>query len=210
MKKKTALMMAAVLVLGLTACGKTVGDMDLEAGQSAIYIQEAGVVSYAVSETFDRDYYDKDDLEDKVKAEVEAYNNDSKASVSDALVLDTFKVKKDTATLVLEFATTYDFLTYVKDYNKIAEDQFYIGTIADNSACKIKGDFISPDQQKTSTGKEIKQMTDAYILIVNEEYRVQVDGTIHYISDNCKIDDNGIITTAKAEDGTSYIVYDND
>lgn len=210
MKKVTALFMTVILAFGLTACGNTVGDIDLEADQSAIYIQEDGVVSYAVSETFDKEYYDKDDLESKVDEEVSAYNSGSKASVSDAISVDKFKVKSDVATLVLEFATTYDFLTYVQDYNRIADDQFYIGAISDNSDCEIKGTFVSPDNKETAKGKEIKTKTDVEILIVNEQYKVQIDGTVQYISENCTIDEDGIITTAKADDGTSYIVYNID
>lgn len=210
MKKMTAVVMTIVLALGLTACGKTVGNMDLEAGQSAIYIQEDGIVSYAVSEKFDKDYYDKDALEDKIKKEVADYNGGSKASVSDAISVDQFQVKNDVATLVLEFTTDYDFLSYVMDYNRTASDQFYIGTISDNSECKIEGEFVTPDKKKAITNKEIKAMKDANILIVNEQYKVQVDGTVQYMSDNCKVDKDGIITTATAEDGTSYIVYNND
>ena len=62
MKRIMAMLMSVVLTLGLTACGHTVGDVDLESGQSAIYIQKDGMVSYAVSESFDKDYYDKDEL----------------------------------------------------------------------------------------------------------------------------------------------------
>ena len=62
MKKIMAMLMSVVLTLGLTACGHTVGDVDLESGQSAVYIQKDGMVSYAVSESFDKDYYDKDEL----------------------------------------------------------------------------------------------------------------------------------------------------
>ena len=56
MKRIMAMLMSVVLTLGLTACGHTVGDVDLESGQSAIYIQKDGMVSYAVSESFDKDY----------------------------------------------------------------------------------------------------------------------------------------------------------
>ena len=62
MKRIMAMLMSVVLTLGLTACGHTVGDVDLESGQSAVYIQKDGMVSYAVSESFDKDYYDKDEL----------------------------------------------------------------------------------------------------------------------------------------------------
>lgn len=207
MKKKIVFFMSAVLSLGLTACGNMVGDMDLEAGQSAIYIQEDGVVSYAVSEKFDKDYYDEDDLEDKIKKEVEAYNTSEGASVKDAITLDTFDVSKDTATMVLEFATNYDFLEYVVDYNKTQSDKFYIGAISGNSDCKIKGDFVSADGKETIKGKEISKMTEADILIVDEAYKVQIEGNILYTSTNCKIDEEGIVSTAKTDDGMSYIVY---
>lgn len=100
MKKIIIVVMSIVLAIGLTACGSTVGDIDLEAGQSAIYIQEDGVVSYAVSETFEQDYYDKGDLKDKIEEEVAAYNDSSEASVNDAIKIEEFDVSKDTATMV--------------------------------------------------------------------------------------------------------------
>ena len=197
----------AAMIVGLTACGNTVGDMDLEAGESGIYIQEDGIVSYAVSETFDKEYYDENDLEEKIDAEVEDYNSNGQASVSDALKVDDFDVSGDVATLVLEFATDYDLLNYFKNYNNIESDMFYIGSIENNTDCTIKGDFVSPDNEQTAKGKEIRTMTEEHILIVNEQYKVQIDGTVSYISTNCSIDEDGIVTTAKADEGTSYIVY---
>lgn len=209
MKKLTALIIAVVMMVGLTACGSTVGDITLEAEQSAIYIQEDGTVSYAVSEKFDKDYFDKGDLEEKIEEEVADYNKSSTASVADAIEINKFKVKSDVATLVLDFITTYDFLEYCKEYNRVSEKEFYIGTIADNTDVKIKGDFVSPDKEKTASKDEIKEMTEANILIVSEQYKVQIDGTVLFMSSNCEIDENGIITTAKADDGKSYIVYNN-
>lgn len=202
-----ALALTALLALGLTGCGKTIGDMDIEAGESAIYIQEDGKVSYGIAEKFDKDYYDEDSLEDAVNKEAEDYNGSGKASVKNAITVDTFKVKTDIATVVLEFATAYDFLTYVKDYNNIDSDKFYIGLISDNTDCKIKGDFVSADKKETVTEKEIKALDDANILIVNESYNVQLDEDVKYISTNCTVNEDGIITTGKSEDGLSYIVY---
>ena len=50
-------------------------------------------------------------------------------------------------------------------------------------------------------------MGDSEILILNGQYSVQIDSDIKYISDNCKVDKDGMIITAKAEDGLSYIIY---
>lgn len=209
MKRITAMVLAVVLAFGLTACGSTVGNIKLESGQSAIYIKEDGTVLYAMSEKFDKDYYDKSELKDKIENEIAGYNDSSKASVNDAMSIDEFKVKKDTATLVLNLATTYDFLNYMKDYNGVDDNKFYVGNITNNSDCKIKGDFISPDKKKTKNAKEIKDMAEADILIVNDEYKVQIEGTVLFVSDNCKIDEDGIITTPSVDEGTGYVVYNN-
>lgn len=37
--------------------------------------------------------------------------------------------------------------------------------------------------------------------------KFQIDGKVLYTSTNCTIDEDGIVTTAKADDGMSYIVY---
>lgn len=208
MKKIMAMLMSIVLTLGLAACGHTVGDIDLESGQSAIYIQKDGTVSYAVSESFDKDYYDDDELKKEIESEVKAYNESSDASVEDAITLDSFKVSKKVATLSLDFATTYDLLNYMLDKNRIDKDKFYIGTIDSNENCKISGDFVEPGKKDKIKAKTIKNMTDKNILIVDEQYKVQIDGHVLYTSENCKIDDDGFVTTAKSDDGLSYVVYE--
>ena len=202
MKRIMAMLMSVVLTLGLTACGHTVGDVDLESGQSAIYIQKDGMVSYAVSESFDKDYYDKDELKKEIEAEIKAYNASSDASVDDAITLDSFSVSKKVATLSLDFTTTYDLLNY------LLNDKVYIGTIDSNDDCKISGIFVEPGKKDKIKAKTIKSMTDSNILIVDEQYKVQVEGNVLYTSDNCKIDDDGIVTTAKSDDELSYIVYE--
>ncbi len=208
MKRIMAMLMSVVLTLGLTACGHTVGDVDLELGQSAIYIQKDGMVSYAVSESFDKDYYDKDELKKEIEAEIKAYNASSDASVDDAITLDSFSVSKKVATLSLDFTTTYDLLNYMLNDNRVEKDKFYIGTIDSNDDCKISGNFVEPGKKDKIKAKTIKSMTDSNILIVDEQYKVQVEGNVLYTSDNCKIDDDGIVTTAKSDDELSYIVYE--
>ena len=208
MKRIMAMLMSVVLTLGLTACGHTVGDVDLKSGQSAIYIQKDGMVSYALSESFYKDYYDKDELKKEIEAEIKAYNASSDASVDDAITLDSFSVSKKVATLSLDFTTTYDLLNYMLNDNRVEKDKFYIGTIDSNDDCKISGNFVEPGKKDKIKAKTIKSMTDSNILIVDEQYKVQVEGNVLYTSDNCKIDDDGIVTTAKSDDELSYIVYE--
>ena len=50
-------------------------------------------------------------------------------------------------------------------------------------------------------------MTKSNIIIVNDKYKVQLDSDIKYVSENCTVNEEGIVTTAGAEQGLSYIIY---
>lgn len=206
-RKFLALSLVVTLSIGITGCGNKVGDIELEEGSNAIYIDEDGAVSYGVGESFKSDDYDKDTLEKYIEEEVSDYNSSSKASVDDAIKVDKFDISSDVAYLVLDIATVYDFNEYIQEYNKEDANSFYAGQISDRGSIKIQGKFVSPDKKKTVKASDIKTMSDSNILILNDKYTVQIGGEVKYVSDNCKIDENGMITTAKSEDGLSYIIY---
>lgn len=195
-----------VMAAGLTGCGNKVGDIELKEGTNAIYIDEDGAVTYGVGESFKSGDYDEEALENYINEEVKDYNASDAASVDNAIQVDRFDVEDKVAYLVLKMATVYDFNEYIKDYNK-EETNFFAGKIRDRGDDKIKGDFVSPDKKKKLTDSDIKEMGDSEILILNGQYSVQIDSDIKYISDNCKVDKEGMIITAKAEDGLSYIIY---
>ena len=195
-----------VMAAGLTGCGNKVGDIELKEGTNAIYIDEDGAVTYGVGESFKSGDYDEEALENYINEEVKDYNASDAASVDNAIQVDRFDVEDKVAYLVLKMATVYDFNEYIKDYNK-EETNFFAGKIRDRGDVKIKGDFVSPDKKKKLTDSDIKEMGDSEILILNGQYSVQIDSDIKYISDNCKVDKEGMIITAKAEDGLSYIIY---
>ena len=67
-----------VAVTVLTGCGKKkVGDITVGAGENAIFLEKNGKVSYAIGEAFDKDYYNKKDLKQKIKSEVKDFNKNS-------------------------------------------------------------------------------------------------------------------------------------
>lgn len=198
--------LAVAVMINLAGCGAKVGNIGMDSNKTAIYIQKDETIIYGVSESFDKGYYDKGDLKDAVKAEVEEYNASDIASSSDAIVLEKISVSKKNAIMILEFCTAYDFLSYIENYNAPADGTFYIGAIADNEDCKISGKFYEPENKKKTVAEDTIKELDANILIVNEAMEVQIDGTIQYVSENCKVKD-GIVTTASADEGLSYIIY---
>ena len=208
MRKIAVAFVTIALMVGLVGCSP-LGDIELEAGDSGIYIEDDGAISYGSCEKFDKKYYNEDQLENEIDTEVSDFNKSKYSSVDDACSINDFSANSKEARLVLDFVTTYDFKNYMINFAGFEEDGFYVGPISDNDKCPIKGTFVKPHTKKTVTAKEIKNMKDC-ILVTYTPFKVQVDGDIKYISTNCKIDDDDVVSTSKNKGELSYIVYDID
>ena len=204
MKKIIGLLLTVIMVVSLVGCG-SMGDIELEPGDNGIYINSDGSVVYGASEKFDKDYYDKDELEKQIDKEVAKFNDSDYASVEDAASAKEIDIDSDSAKVVLEFLTTYDFMNYGINFNNFDKKRFYIGAVEDNDDIVLDGDFVKVGS-KDKVGPEEVEESDGYLLVVEGPYKVQVDGDIKYYSDNCKFEDD-VITTAADEGELSYIVY---
>lgn len=212
MKKSIIKVILMIMITGtiFTGCGKSkIGDITVSAGESAIYIKEDGTLSYAICESFQEDYYDKGELKDIIKEEIDEYNAGLSASQLDSAKLEYFKEKDDVVTAIIEFKQIKDFVNYIKDYNGKGEDEIFIGDMATavEEGFKISGKFSVVENgnptEETVKGAEVKKSEDKLILL-NEQMIVQVEGSIQYISENCTIKD-GIVTVT--DDETAYIIY---
>lgn len=205
MKKIVVALLSIVMAVGLVGCGN-MGDIELEAGDTGIYIDDDGAIEYGSCEAFDKDYFDEDQLENEVDTEVADFNKSKYASVDDAASVEQFKADSKEAKLVLDFVTTYDFKNYMINYANYDANSFYIGPISQNDKCEIKGDFVKPRSKKIVKADEIKKLKDC-ILVTYTPTKVQVNGDVKYISTNCKINEDDVVTTSKNKGELSYIVY---
>ena len=101
------------------------------------------------------------------------------------------------------------FKNYMLNYAGFEPEGFYVGPISDNDKCEIKGTFKKPHSKKTVTAKEVKKMKDC-ILVTYTPFKVQVNGDIKYVSTNCKVDEDNVVSTSPNKGELSYIVYDID
>ena len=208
MRKIAVAFVTIALMVGLVGCSP-LGDIELEAGDSGIYIEDDGAISYGSCEKFDKKYYNEDQLENEIDTEVSDFNKSKYSSVDDACSVEQFKANSKEAKLVLDFVTTYDFKNYMNHYAGFQPEGFYIGPISDNNKCPIKGTFKKPHSKQTVKAKDIKKMKDC-ILVTYTPFKVQVKGDIKYVSDNCKVDEDDVVSTSPNKGELSYIVYDID
>ena len=205
MKKITLFMICIIMALSCFGCSSSnLGDISLETGETGLYIKD-GIVSYGMKESFDKDYYNKDDLEEAVNSEIEEYNSGELAGSEDAVTVSKLKIKSKEAYLVLEFASFSDYVNYVVNYEQVSEEEIFLGTLADaNETFVVDCQFVSVSDGQTVSDSDILENEEYNILIINGQTKVQIDGGAEYMSDNCSIDDE-IITTADGE--MSYIIF---
>ncbi len=208
MRKIVLGIVAIVMAMGLVGCNP-MGDIELTPGQSGIYIDDDGAISYGSCEKFDKKYYNENQLEQQIDTEVADFNKSKYSSVDDACSIEQFNANSKEANLVLDFVTTYDFKNYMLHYAGFEPEGFYVGPISDNDKCEIKGTFKKPHSKETVTAKEVKKMKDC-ILITYTPFKVQSKGDIKYISTNCKVDEDDVVSTSPNKGELSYIVYDID
>ncbi len=205
MRKIALAFVTIALMIGLVGCNP-LGDIDLNPGESGIYIEDDGAISYGSCEKFDKKYYNEDQLEKDINTEVSDFNKSKYSSVDDACSVEQFKANSKDAKLVLDFVTTYDFKNYMLNFAGFEPDGFYVGPISDNDKCPIKGDFVKPGSKKIYKAEDIKKLKDC-ILVTYTPFKVQVNGDIKYTSTNCKIDDDDVVSTSKNKGELSYVVY---
>lgn len=203
--------LTALMLFSITGCSKSkVGDIEVDAGESAIYIDAEGAVSYAICESFDKEYYDKGDLKDIIKKEIDEFNAGPSSSETDSAKLASFKNKDKKITAIIDFKTINDFVGYAKEYNGEGDNEIFIGKISDavDEKIKIAGNFTEVKDglvtDKTIKGAEVKKL-ESNIIVLKEQMIVQMESNIKYISENCTIKD-GIVTIT--DDETAYIVYE--
>ena len=166
-KKIISLLMVMTIALTFVGCDNKVGDIALEKGQTAIHISKDGKVQYGVAESFDKDYYDKKELKSTVENEVDEFNSDSDASGKDALSLKSMDVKKDVATMIMEFASTTDFGTYILKYNNIEK---YINIANETFIIDSYSKQMKNQDTVASTNKSVTEPFTVLLLGVDSEY----------------------------------------
>lgn len=191
---------AAVLlcvVCILTGCSRFSPEM------TGVSIDKKGQVTQVIRENFDKDYYDKKEMDAEISAAVKSYNDTAGGKKVKAGRLG---VKNDVAVLRVTYATARDYA----DFNNVG---FYLGDIlgAVQAGHAFKGKFaeISKGTVKEGSsvwGSQIMTGKNYKTLVIEEAMLAEVPGEIVYVSENMKVTDKS--TALLEEAGIGYILYE--
>ncbi|MCR5836386.1 MAG: hypothetical protein K6G88_07760 [Lachnospiraceae bacterium] len=207
----TAFLIMGMTMAVLSGCAKKeVGNISLKSGETGFYLQKDGTVEYEIYEKFDESYYDKKELKNKIKEELDAFNAGGSSKSLESAKLEYFGVDDEKVKVIMKFSSATDFMNYLIECNEEENATTYIGKISDAVAAGIpfKGEFteisINEPTGAVAKGKDLREM-DLNVIAIKEKMKVQLDSSIKYISDNCTIKD-GIVNINDSEQ--TIIVYE--
>ncbi len=193
MRKSVCFVLLACMISALAGCGSV-------PKESTLAIDKKGKITDTVVESFDKDFYDSEELQKEIESELAEYN---KNFAADHIAMKKFEVKDGTATLQLVF----DGSEYYEDYT---ENTLFTGTLpeAEAEGYELSGELLDADGAKTDRASlEDADQAKVLVLETDEAMQVEVPGTILAISAGGNVSVTGKKQAAVTDGGLSFIIY---
>ena len=193
MRKSVCFVLLACMISALAGCGSV-------PKESTLAIDKKGKITDTVVESFDKDFYDFEELQKEIESELAEYN---KNFAADHIAMKKFEVKDGTATLQLVF----DGSEYYEDYT---ENTLFTGTLpeAEAEGYELSGELLDADGAKTDRASlEDDDQAKVLVLETDEAMQVEVPGTILAVSAGGNVSVTGKKQAAVTDGGLSFIIY---
>ena len=192
MKKRWNLCWVLALMLLCTGCGQK-----FEPTESTIFVTSKGVVKSAIMESFDKSYYDFDELYKSVEKEVKSYCLDK---IEEVIKITSLTEGIDEVTLVMEYET-------VKDYADFNEVVLFSGTFAE----AVEEGYL-PNTLQDAEGMDaeidLERLGDLKVLVTEESVCIQTSGKIKFVSDNVTVLDKKLAKAMEAgKTHPAFVLY---
>lgn len=192
MRQGKILLISAVCAMILSGCS-----MKYSAEENAVYVNKNGEVVSAIVESFDKEYYDAEELQDMLEQSVVEYNAENGKN---SIEVDSFKLDNGVLKVIMNYLTW-------ADYSNFNEVQFFAGELSDiqgkNYGKNIS--FISRDGSETVAFETIEG--DYRVVLVEEKIVVQTAGKIAYVSENMSVEGDKLARLKEDAAGIGYIIY---
>ena len=177
MRKWKSLMLLGISAVMLGGCS-----MKFSAEEDAVYVNKKGQVLGAIVESFDKDYYDADELQGMLEQDVVEYNGENGKN---SIEVDSFKVSGGQVKVIMNYADLADI-----------QGKNYGANVT----------FTGRDGLETLTLDQIEG--DYYVILLEEKIVVQTAGKIAYVSNNVSIEGEKLARVNEDATGLAYIIYE--
>lgn len=194
-KGKALIFLASLITCLMTGCFG--GNDDLN--DTTLSISSKGEITHHIVESFDKSYYNEDELRTGINEQIEKYCNEKG---DDSLIkLKDLKILDGVATADLIFKDYSDYAAF----NEV--DLFY-GTIEEAIAADYPTDVTlkSVDDDETIGKYEFEALANNKIIVTGESLIIKTPGKIAYTTANIDVIDKSTAKMASDSVGVGYIV----
>lgn len=172
MKRILSFCLIFTTALFVAGCGSK-----FEPTESTIYVTSKDEVKSAIVESFDKAYYDFEELSEDVQKEVKSYCLDR--NNEEAVAVESLTQGEEVVSLFMNFQTA-------EDYAAFHDVLLFTGTYAEAvSAGYIPEELY--DAEGMSVGADSEELGNLKVVVTEESIAVQTHGKIKYVSDNVSI-----------------------
>lgn len=195
MKKWICIIGMLIPLLSIPGCGSS-----FEPSVSSLYVRESGALTYAVVESFEKDYYSLNEFQSMIEREVDTYNS----SYSEpAITIEQVEVKDGTLYLLMDFADA-------EVYSRYSETYCFVGTIDDALEEGRSFDMAFKDiNYEEYTTAEVTDKKENHVVVLKEEGIVELEKAVKYVSNNVEIISDHMVQVMSMDDADeyAYIIY---
>ena len=192
MRKSLGLCLVLTGALLLSGCSQK-----FEPTESTIFVTSKGVVKSAIMESFEKGYYNFEELSGEIENTVQAYCSEVNEG---AVVVESLTEANDMVTLQMQYADA-------AVYSEFNDMVLFSGTLSEAQAAGYSFDelYDLEGQQAELTAEEENTLK---VIITEEEVCIQTSGKIKYISDNVTMIDTKLARALEADvEHLAFVVY---
>ena len=188
------ILIVMMIVLPLTGCS----DEEKDYAETTITVEKKGRVRERIVDTFDKDYYNIEELKSEFSDSVSQYNE---TIGGEEIRLKNIEMKDSRVYVDLEF-------TGPSDYENFVGEKLFVGTIADAYDNGYTMDVVLKGVDKGDKIDKIKimGMSDSSIVIMSEHARIRTFRDIAYVSANVDVIDGNEARVLNESDGLAYLI----
>lgn len=190
MKRCLTILCALFLTLSLTACSSS-----FEPSVTSLYVRKSGELTYAVVESFEKEYYSLAEFQSMIDREVESCNSNYSEP---AITVERLEVEDGTLYLLLNF-------TDADAYSRYNEEYCFVGTIEEALGIGQSFNLVFKDADyEERTTAEVTEKKDDKVLILQQEGIVQLEAPVKYVSNNVEVISDHMVEVMPIEEADEY------
>lgn len=196
MKKCLTTVLSGILVLSLSGCGQTAKLPEEVVNTSLVVEKDGKVISYLVN-TFDKDFYSLDGLEEMVKNEAEEFNAAHTDTPEEALTVKTVQALGDGS--MVQVVQEFDSADSYAEYN--GQDLFYgtrVEALAQGSP--VNKELVNAaDGTPADPDKLEKALEKGHLIITNANAYIYCPYPVLYISEGVVMGEDGSVDASQSD-----------